>query len=150
MDSGSLTSLQASVAHPAALTIASGNLRLEVESFGIGVTTAMIGAVDTKIYSNNSTFELPAGSLYMPIKQQIADQNAQKHSPKGFDANTLAKSVVDDILEGKGKGETVVEERNGECSRLGKFVVPWGKLDRMAAAGTGIDHLTEAIKHVKG
>ncbi|MCJ1430793.1 hypothetical protein MMC27_000143 [Xylographa pallens] len=91
-------------ASKAALTIASETLRVEVEPLGVRVITAMIGCVETNIYSNNSTFELPAGSLYKPIKQQIADTNARKHSPKGTDVNTLAKNVVDGILKGK-KGQ---------------------------------------------
>ncbi|MCJ1395436.1 hypothetical protein MMC18_008322 [Xylographa bjoerkii] len=106
----------------AALTIASETLRLEVEPFGVRVITAMVGAVDTNIYSNNSIFKLPAGSLYMPIEQRIADINAGKNSLKGADVNTFAKKVIDDILKGN-KGQ-LWRGRMASMARWVSILVP--------------------------
>ncbi|MCJ1384765.1 hypothetical protein MMC17_007883 [Xylographa soralifera] len=130
-------------ASKAALTIASETLRLELEPFGVRVITAMIGVVDTNTYSNNSNLGLPAGSLYKPIEQQIADINAGKHSPKGTDVNTLAKNVVDDILKGK-KGQ-LWRGKMASMTSWVSMLVPWGMFDGTVIAGTGIDDLARAI-----
>ena len=107
----------------------------------------MIGVVDTNIYLNNSAFKLPASSLYKPIEQQIADISAGKHSPKGMDANMLARNLVDDILAGK-RGQLW----RGKMASMASWVsmlLPWGIFDGMVAAGTGIGDLARAVNETK-
>ncbi|KAI5857353.1 NAD(P)-binding protein [Durotheca rogersii] len=105
----------------AALNIISETLRLELSPFGVSVVTVMAGVVDSEFHHNDPDFQLPPGSLYLPIQATIAGWASGELKPKGIPAAQFAESLVDDTV-GAGKGGLVWR---GPHSGGIKFISQW-------------------------
>ncbi|KAK6076197.1 short-chain dehydrogenase [Seiridium cupressi] len=84
----------------AALTFLSETLKMELEPLGVRVVTAMVGAVNTQIYSN-STLLMPEDSWYAPIESIIRDQAEGKlQEPNNEAVEITTGNIVRDVLRG--------------------------------------------------
>lgn len=92
----------------AALNTVSETLRLELEPFGVTVTTIMPGVIDSKLHVNDAAgFDIPPSSRYSRIRDIIASDASGEFLPKdSLSAEKFAELVLDDIT-GTGKGGLV-------------------------------------------
>lgn len=84
----------------AAATFLSETLRIEMEPLGVRIVTAMVGEVESQIYSSSSTYKLPTGSYYTDVEDHIVEQASGKYQTKNEPAAKTAKSLIDDVLSG--------------------------------------------------
>ncbi|EAW07079.1 putative short-chain dehydrogenase/reductase [Aspergillus clavatus NRRL 1] len=85
----------------AAETWLSETMRIEMEPLGVRVITAMVGEVETKIYHNGRSLQLPQESYYRTVQHIIADQAAGKLQKSNERADVTARNLVRDVLSGR-------------------------------------------------
>ena len=80
---------------------------MELQPFGVRVVTAMLGEVETGFYTHvvasgrGDAFALPAKSYYIPIESFIRKQSRGELQNNEEPADTTAKNLVRDVLQGK-------------------------------------------------
>lgn len=108
-------------ASKAAATFLSETLRIEVEPLGLRVVTAMVGEVQSQIWQQGDSYKLPEGSYYKSVERFIVDQMEGKKQAKEEPAETVAKSLVDDVLSGM-SGQTWRGGQAGAAKNALRFV----------------------------
>lgn len=109
---------------------------------GVRVITAIIGAVDTPIFSNSHPdgFQMPSGSYYKPIQQFFVDACDGKLAPsKMSHVDETARQLVNDILGGV-EGCTWRGVTSTECKWLSGWLPNW-LLDMLNNRKRGISEL---------
>ena len=76
-------------------------LRIELESLGVRVVTAMVGEVATQIFQNGDPPALPKDSYYQSVKQYVYDQAAGKMQKNDEPAEVTARNLVGDVMAGR-------------------------------------------------
>lgn len=117
-------------------------LRVEPEPLGARVVTAIIGAVDTPIFTDShpDAFQMPAGSYYKPIRQFIVDaRDGKLQPPKTSHVDEAARQLVNDILGGV-KGCAWRGVTSTECKWLSGWLPNW-LLDMLNKWKRGISEL---------
>ncbi|KAI1412491.1 putative short-chain dehydrogenase/reductase [Hypoxylon sp. FL1857] len=85
----------------AALTFLSETWKIELEPLGVRVVTAMVGAINTQIYTKTETV-VPRGSYYSPIEDIITKQaRGELQEPNNEPVDITARNVVRDTLSGR-------------------------------------------------
>ncbi|EGP91954.1 uncharacterized protein MYCGRDRAFT_32734 [Zymoseptoria tritici IPO323] len=108
-------------ASKAAATFLSETLRIEVEPLGLRVVTAMVGEVQSQIWQQGDSYKLPEGSYYKSVERFIVDQMEGKKQAKEEPTETVAKSLVDDVLSGM-SGQTWRGGQAGAAKNALRFV----------------------------
>ncbi|EEA18862.1 hypothetical protein TMatcc_010593 [Talaromyces marneffei ATCC 18224] len=99
----------------------SETLRHELSPFGVSVVAVMVGTVATNFDTNINKFNLPAGSLYESIKDNIAGWVTGTAKPVGGPVDEFARAVLEDIV---GKGRNGIVYRGDNAAAMG-FVASW-------------------------
>ncbi|KAJ5557155.1 NAD(P)-binding protein, partial [Penicillium frequentans] len=81
-----------------AITTISETLRLELAPIGINVLTVMVGTVTTSFHSNEPEVSLPSSSIFLGVRDTIAQWASGQAGPRGCPVQTFADSIVDDIM----------------------------------------------------
>jgi 1-acylglycerone phosphate reductase len=89
-------------ASKSALTEVSETLRLEMAPFGVSVVTIITGAVESNIMSNGPEFDLPSGSVFASVADNISALAKGKDgtAKSRMKSKDYAERVVGDILKG--------------------------------------------------
>jgi len=106
-------------ASKAAVHLYSDTLRLELAPFSVKVVTVVTGAVATSFKANVPVPNLPANSLYLPVKANIEaiSRGEKLKNPQPSDA--YAEEVVKDVLGGKtGKTWRGTDAVTGRIAKL--------------------------------
>lgn len=75
-----------------------GTLRIELEPFGVRVTTIITGAVTSHLFDHTrSRTTVPEGSLYSPLKDRI-ESHAFLNGVKWMSADDYAKATVSELV----------------------------------------------------
>ncbi|SMY20455.1 unnamed protein product [Zymoseptoria tritici ST99CH_1A5] len=127
-------------ASKAAATFLSETLRIEVEPLGLRVVTAMVGEVQSQIWQQGDSYKLPEGSYYKSVERFIVDQMEGKKQAKEEPAETVAKSLVDDVLSGM-SGQTWRGGQAGAAKNALRFV-PSKLFERILHKDRGVDKIT--------
>ncbi|KJX93911.1 oxidoreductase like protein [Zymoseptoria brevis] len=127
-------------ASKAAATFFSETLRIEVEPLGLRVVTAMVGEVQSQIWEQQGSYKLPEGSYYKSVEKFIVDQADGKKQSKEEPAETVAKSLVDDVLSGI-SGQTWRGGQAGAAKNALRFV-PSKLFERILHKDRGVDKIT--------
>lgn len=73
-----------------------------MQPLGVRVLTAMVGEVETKIYTNASALpSLPKSSYYTSIKDLIFQQGTGQMQKENEKAEITAENLVRDVLSGR-------------------------------------------------
>jgi 1-acylglycerone phosphate reductase len=89
-------------ASKAALSMLTDTLRLEVAPFGVRVVELKTGSVESNFHDNVGRTELPADSLYAPIKEEmeaLIDGTSKEDANRRIAADVWAKQVVDQLVK---------------------------------------------------
>ncbi|KAK2613348.1 hypothetical protein N8I77_000266 [Diaporthe amygdali] len=129
----------------AALNTVSETLRLELEPFGVSVTTIMPGVIDSKLHVNDAAvFDIPPSSRYSPIRDIIASNASGEFLPKdSLSAEKFAELVLDDVI-GTGKGGLV---SRGPYASMLRRISQWAPTwvgDYLFSQNQGLKELSHA------
>lgn len=84
------------------MTFLSETLRIELRPLGVRVVTAMVGEVETKIYSRSQArFSLPDHSHYKQIEEVIGKQSRGELQANNEKAEVTARNLVKDVVSGR-------------------------------------------------
>ncbi|KAI1134065.1 putative short-chain dehydrogenase/reductase [Hypoxylon sp. FL0543] len=128
----------------AAMTFLSETWKIELEPLGVRVVTAMIGAINTQLYTKHET-TLPQGSYYKPIEGIIAKQvRGELQEPNNEPVHITARNVVRDTLGGR-HGKIW---RGGEAgaASIGSWLLPTTFLEWFLHQKRGLYQLRQAYK----
>jgi 1-acylglycerone phosphate reductase len=77
-------------------------LHVELEPLGVRVVTALIGQVETSIFTNSHSdpLQTPPDSYYEPARQFIENQRDSTAQPQFESVDITARNLVNDILGG--------------------------------------------------
>ena len=134
-----LTSSGVYAASKAALTNASETLRLELAPFEIKVVTLMLGVVKSNIHANTAEYQMPEGSIYSPINQQIRDIDAGKDDLEAMDPEDFANAFVKELLRGK-QGRLWMGKYAGTV-KWASTLLPTRFFDALVSQNRGLDIL---------
>ncbi|KAK7754488.1 hypothetical protein SLS62_003508 [Diatrype stigma] len=101
-------------------------LRIELEPLGVRVVSAIIGVIDTPIFTNSHPdgFHMPSGSYYEPVRQFLVDACEGKLQPPMTPVDLAARKLVNEILGGT-KGITWLGATATECKWLSGWLPNW-------------------------
>ncbi|KAK4508592.1 hypothetical protein PRZ48_002331 [Zasmidium cellare] len=85
-------------ASKAAQTFLSENLRIELEPLGAKVVTAMVGEVETQLWRDGASYQLPKESYYKSVEKYTSDLASGKLAETNEPAAVVARNLVNDVL----------------------------------------------------
>ncbi|KAK7186789.1 hypothetical protein DPSP01_001139 [Paraphaeosphaeria sporulosa] len=124
-------------ASKAALHSLSDIMRVELAPFSVKVLTVVTGSIKTALHGKLPPCQLPEGSIYAPIQQQL-DIMAHSDSIVRSEAEPYAEAVVSDVLAGK--TGRVWHGSNSWKTKAGK-ILPKRVQDRILCKGAGLERL---------
>lgn len=120
----------------------SETLRLELEPLGVRVLTAMIGVLDTQLYSKVKDLSLPQGSHYKKIAPIINRQRKGLAFKNRQDPNVTARNIVHDL--GSGRSSFVWRGASATLSWCFTWMLPTSVMTSMLNNDNGLADLASA------
>lgn len=80
----------------------------------------MAGVVNSEFHTNDSGFDLPLNSRYIPIKDTIASWASGEAKPKGCSSHEFAEALLGDII-----GSKRPSVYKGPYAGVIKFITNW-------------------------
>ncbi|KAJ5390351.1 oxidoreductase [Penicillium cataractarum] len=123
----------------AAIRLMSETLALEMKPLGVKVIIVITGNIRTRWFTNSPRFELPEGSYYASIIDQIGVFARGEQGHPEMEPKVYAEKVVGDVLGGA-EG-TIWRGAQSSTIRIAMSIIPTWLLNKLAFKGTGLDTL---------
>ncbi|TGO19187.1 hypothetical protein BTUL_0005g00350 [Botrytis tulipae] len=127
------------------MEILSETLRLEVQPFGVHVSSIVTGAVQTNGQTYFEDWKLPQDSLYKPIENTIHNRARGGDGVLRMNTVEYAEQVVNSILGRKSNGRFWCGT-NATQTKFGSAITPQGVSDGFMVMGCGLDEPASKLK----